>query len=93
METPGARSHQILGGLQEVRKKQVATRDCGATTAGFVNASVVAPAEQLEHAIAVRSSQQTFVTDDDYGAAADIGGPAVSVARTDRDKYEAGPFR
>jgi hypothetical protein len=82
--------NQILGTYPSPggsKKAVLFVRDCGATTAWSVEASIMAPAEELQNT----DKGNIFAADSDHGAAAEynrIGGPAVKVAWTDSNELE-----
>jgi hypothetical protein len=86
----GACGNQILGSYPSPggsKKAVLFVRNCGATTAWSVQASIMAPAEELHHA----DRGNIFTADGNHGAAAEhnpIGGPAVKVAWTDSNELE-----
>jgi hypothetical protein len=82
--------NQILGSYPSpggLKKVVLFVSDCGATTAFFVHASIMAPAEELHNA----DRGNIFVADGNHGAAAEynrIGGPAIKIAWTDGNELE-----
>jgi len=82
--------NQILGTYPSPggpKKVVLFVRDCGATTAWSVEASIMAPAEELHDT----DKGNIFAADSDHGAAAEynpVGGPAVKVAWTDSNELE-----
>jgi hypothetical protein len=82
--------NQILGTYPSPggsKKAVLFVRNCGATTDWFLEASIIALAEELHDT----DKGNIFAADSDHGAAAEynpIGGPAVKVTWADSDELE-----